>query len=161
MLVQRARDSLAAVAFCNLVGGQDELVFDGHSVVVDHDGTVIARAHQFREELLVATIDPEGSRAARLRDTRHRPAARRMQAEVDHLAELPRPSVPSDDDARLRADRPAPAPPTPRSTRRSKLGLARLRGQERVPPRRARALGRDRLGARGLPGRRRPRAPSG
>ncbi|MFL5904520.1 MAG: nitrilase-related carbon-nitrogen hydrolase, partial [Solirubrobacteraceae bacterium] len=35
MIVQRARDSLAAVAFCNLVGGQDELVFDGHSLVVD------------------------------------------------------------------------------------------------------------------------------
>jgi NAD+ synthase (glutamine-hydrolysing) len=93
MLVQRARDSLAAVVFCNLVGGQDELVFDGHSVVIDHDGTVIARAHQFREELIVATIDPEGSRASRLRDTRHRPAARRMQAQVDLLAELPRPAV--------------------------------------------------------------------
>ena len=93
MLIQRARDSLAAVVFCNLVGGQDELVFDGHSVVIDHDGTVIARAHQFREELIVATIDPEGSRASRLRDTRHRPAARRMQAQVDLLAELPRPAV--------------------------------------------------------------------
>ena len=99
MLVQRARDSLAAIVFCNLVGGQDELVFDGHSVVIDHDGTVIARAHQFREELLVATVDPEGSRASRLRDTRHRPAARRMQAEVDLLAEVPRPAVtdPADD----------------------------------------------------------------
>jgi NAD+ synthase (glutamine-hydrolysing) len=93
MLIQRARDSLAAVVFCNLVGGQDELVFDGHSVVIDHDGTVVARAHQFREELIVATIDPEGSRASRLRDTRHRPAARRMLAEVDLLAELPRPAV--------------------------------------------------------------------
>jgi NAD+ synthase (glutamine-hydrolysing) len=90
MIVQRARDSLAAVAFCNLVGGQDELVFDGHSVVVDHDGSVIARAHQFREELLVATIDPEGSRAGRLRDTRHRPAARRIKADVDLLAKLER-----------------------------------------------------------------------
>ena len=93
MLIQRARDSLAAVVFCNLVGGQDELVFDGHSVVIEHDGTVIARAHQFREELIVANIDPEGSRASRLRDTRHRPAARRMQAEVDLLAELQRPAV--------------------------------------------------------------------
>jgi NAD+ synthase (glutamine-hydrolysing) len=91
MLIQRARDSLAAVAFCNLVGGQDELVFDGHSVVIDHDGSVIARAHQFREELLVATLDPEGSRASRLRDTRHRPAARRMQAQVDDLADLDAP----------------------------------------------------------------------
>jgi len=38
MLIQRARDNLVAVAFCNLVGGQDELVFDGHSVVIDHEG---------------------------------------------------------------------------------------------------------------------------
>ncbi|HEX3316919.1 MAG TPA: NAD+ synthase [Solirubrobacteraceae bacterium] len=98
MLKQRARDSLAAVAFCNLVGGQDELVFDGHSVVIDHDGTVIARAHQFREELLVATLDPEGSRASRLRDTRHRPAARRAKAEVDRLAALDRPAVAGGDE---------------------------------------------------------------
>jgi NAD+ synthase (glutamine-hydrolysing) len=44
MIAQRARDNLAAVAFCALVGGQDELVFDGHSFVVDHDGNMIARA---------------------------------------------------------------------------------------------------------------------
>src|SRR5438270_9171405 len=43
MLVQRARDNLAIVAFCNLVGGQDELVFDGHSVVIDQAGSVLAR----------------------------------------------------------------------------------------------------------------------
>ena len=122
MLVQRARDSLAAVAFCNLVGGQDELVFDGHSVVVDHDGAVIARAHQFGEELLVATIDPEGSRASRLRDTRHRPAARRMQAEVDHLAELPRPNVPAGRRRAARGRSPRSCPATPRSTRRSSSG---------------------------------------
>src|SRR5438445_7744293 len=43
MFAQRARDNLAAVAFCGLVGGQDELVFDGHSFVVDHTGEPIAR----------------------------------------------------------------------------------------------------------------------
>jgi NAD+ synthase (glutamine-hydrolysing) len=78
MIVQRARDSLAAVAFCALVGGQDELVFDGHSFVVDHDGTVIARAPQFAEALLVCDVDVEAAGAARLRDTRARPAAREM-----------------------------------------------------------------------------------
>jgi NAD+ synthase (glutamine-hydrolysing) len=88
MLVQRARDSLAAIAFCNLVGGQDELVFDGHSLVIDHDGTVLARAAQFAEELLIADIDPQGSAAARLRDARHRPAARRLQPRVEKLARV-------------------------------------------------------------------------
>ena len=43
MIAQRARDELTVVAFCALVGGQDELVFDGYSLVVDHEGTVIAR----------------------------------------------------------------------------------------------------------------------
>ena len=44
MLVTRARDNASYLAFCNLVGGQDELVFDGHSVVLDDEGEVIARA---------------------------------------------------------------------------------------------------------------------
>jgi NAD+ synthase (glutamine-hydrolysing) len=100
MLVQRARDSLAAVVFCNLVGGQDELVFDGHSLVIDHEGRVLARAGQFEEELLVVEVDPDAPLAARLRDARHRPAARRAQPEVDTLAALALP------DARG----PAPAP---------------------------------------------------
>jgi NAD+ synthase (glutamine-hydrolysing) len=91
MITQRARDSLAAVAFCNLVGGQDELVFDGHSVVIDHDGTVVARAHQFAEQVLIADVDPAGPATARLRDARHRPAARRVEPRVDVLASLPLP----------------------------------------------------------------------
>jgi len=53
MLAERARAYGAGFAFCNLVGGQDELVFDGHSFVVDASGSVIARAGQFEEELLV------------------------------------------------------------------------------------------------------------
>ena len=88
MIEQRARDSLAAVAFCALVGGQDELVFDGYSLVVDHEGEVVARAAQFEEEVLVAEIDPRGPDAARLRDARLRPAARRAQPKVDTLARL-------------------------------------------------------------------------
>jgi NAD+ synthase (glutamine-hydrolysing) len=88
MLVQRARDSLAAVVFCNLVGGQDELVFDGHSLVIDHDGEVLARGRQFAEELVVAEVDADAPFQARLRDARHRPAARRAQPEVNTLARL-------------------------------------------------------------------------
>jgi len=91
MMVQRARDNLAAVAFCNLVGGQDELIFDGHSLVIDHTGEVVARAAQFEEELLLVTIDPHASRGARLRDARHRPAAARVRPHVSTLAKVPLP----------------------------------------------------------------------
>ncbi len=77
MFAQRARDNIACVAFCGLVGGQDELVFDGHSCVLDHTGRTIARAAQFREELLLCELDLDAAAAARLRDTSHRPAARR------------------------------------------------------------------------------------
>jgi NAD+ synthase (glutamine-hydrolysing) len=85
MIAQRARDNLAAVAFCALVGGQDELVFDGHSFVVDHEGDVIARAPQFAEDLLIADVDVEAAGAARLRDTRQRPAAREVASDVAML----------------------------------------------------------------------------
>jgi NAD+ synthase (glutamine-hydrolysing) len=56
MFAERARAYGAHFAFCNLVGGQDELVFDGHSLVVDPEGAVIARAAQFEEELLVCDV---------------------------------------------------------------------------------------------------------
>jgi NAD+ synthase (glutamine-hydrolysing) len=57
MVIERARETGAAVALCNLVGGQDELVFDGHSVVVSESGELTARAPQFREELLVCDLE--------------------------------------------------------------------------------------------------------
>jgi NAD+ synthase (glutamine-hydrolysing) len=80
MLAQRARDNLVSVLFCNMVGGQDELVFDGHSVALDHTGATIARAPQFEETLVLTTIDPGPAISARLRDPRHRTAVRREQA---------------------------------------------------------------------------------
>jgi NAD+ synthase (glutamine-hydrolysing) len=89
MLAQRARDNLAYVAFCGLVGGQDELVFDGHSCVIDHTGATLARAAQFREELLVCDVDLAGAAAARLRDAGHRPAARRHPGNVRTLEPVP------------------------------------------------------------------------
>lgn len=88
MLAQRARDNLCAIAFCALVGGQDELVFDGHSLVLDHHGEVIARAGQFTEELLLATIDLEAAQTQRLRDARQRAPAREARESVPTLARL-------------------------------------------------------------------------
>ncbi len=88
MLIQRARDNVAAVAFCNLVGGQDELVFDGHSLVIDHEGTVLARGRQFSEQVIVATIDPAGPRGVRLRDPRQRAVDHRSRPNAPVIARL-------------------------------------------------------------------------
>jgi NAD+ synthase (glutamine-hydrolysing) len=82
MLVTRARDNAAYVAFCNLVGGQDELVFDGHSVVLDDEGEVIARAPGFDEALLVVDVDPAEALGRRLRDVRRRELERTRESPV-------------------------------------------------------------------------------
>src|SRR2546429_9329888 len=72
MLVTRARDNSVFLAFCNAVGGQDELIFDGHSLVLDDEGTVLARAPGFEEFLLLVDVDPTEVVARRLRDVRRR-----------------------------------------------------------------------------------------
>jgi NAD+ synthase (glutamine-hydrolysing) len=76
MLRVRARDNSSFVALCNAVGGQDELIFDGHSVVLDDEGELIARAPGFEEALLVVDIDPVAAVGRRLRDVRRRALAR-------------------------------------------------------------------------------------
>ncbi|HEX4678807.1 MAG TPA: NAD+ synthase [Gaiellaceae bacterium] len=76
MLKVRATDNVCFVAMCNAVGGQDELVFDGHSVVLDDEGEVLARAAGFEEELLVVDLDPVAAVGRRLRDVRRRALAR-------------------------------------------------------------------------------------
>ena len=53
----RARDSGAAIAYANMIGGQDELVFDGDSLIVDREGQLIDRACQFGEDMIVADLD--------------------------------------------------------------------------------------------------------
>jgi NAD+ synthase (glutamine-hydrolysing) len=82
MLATRADDCAAALAFCNQVGGQDELVFDGRSAVFDASGELVARAPQFDEHLLVADIDLALSARRRLRE----PLARRLPAAADGQA---------------------------------------------------------------------------
>jgi NAD+ synthase (glutamine-hydrolysing) len=79
------------VVFCNLVGGQDELVFDGYSLVVDQDGELVARGSQFEEELIVCDIDPSTAQRVRLRDTRHRPASRTRRFQIPTLATVETP----------------------------------------------------------------------
>jgi NAD+ synthase (glutamine-hydrolysing) len=98
MLVTRARDNASYVAFCNLVGGQDELVFDGHSVVLDDEGDVVARAPGFEEALLVVDVDPTEAVGRRLRDVRRRELERSL------------PTPPSVDTIRLAAPRVAEEP---------------------------------------------------
>ena len=87
MLKVRARDNSCFIAFCNAVGAQDELIFDGHSVVLDDEGEVLARAPGFEEHLLVVDIDPVAAVGRRLRDVRRRALARERRR-TPSLAEI-------------------------------------------------------------------------
>jgi NAD+ synthase (glutamine-hydrolysing) len=106
MFVTRARDNASFVAFCNAVGGQDELIFDGHSCVLDDEGEVVARAPGFEEALLVVDVEPEAVIGRRLRDVRRRALAREREVsppvQVVHVAasrsdQAPRVDAPIDD----------------------------------------------------------------
>ncbi len=72
MLMTRARDNSVNIVFCNMVGGQDELVFDGHSVVIGESGEIIARAKSFEEDLLIADINANRVFRSRIHDPRRR-----------------------------------------------------------------------------------------
>ncbi len=75
MLATRASDYVVALAYVNLVGGQDELVFDGGSLVFDADGELVSSAPQFAEDLLVVDIDVDAIGRERLHDPRMRKIA--------------------------------------------------------------------------------------
>jgi NAD+ synthase (glutamine-hydrolysing) len=83
MFATRARDNSCFIAFCNAVGAQDELVFDGHSLVLDEDGAVVARATGFEEAVLVVDVEPAEAVGRRLRDLRRRALARERQTPPD------------------------------------------------------------------------------
>ncbi|MGB2694629.1 MAG: NAD+ synthase [Dehalococcoidia bacterium] len=70
MLATRAIENAVIVCYVNLVGGQDELVFDGGSMVIDERGELVARAAQFDEEMLVCDLDIDGVHERRLHDPR-------------------------------------------------------------------------------------------
>jgi len=72
MIATRASDNVAIFAYNNLVGGQDELVFDGHSLLIDERGNLITRGKQFEEDFIAADLDIEAVFRARLHDPRWR-----------------------------------------------------------------------------------------
>jgi len=72
MLRTRASDNAVIVCYINLVGGQDELVFDGGSLIYNERGDLLARAPQFEEQLLVCDLPVEGVFSYRLHDPRRR-----------------------------------------------------------------------------------------
>jgi NAD+ synthase (glutamine-hydrolysing) len=72
ILSVRALDNIVIVAYLNTVGGQDELVFDGGSFIIDENGNVIARGRQFEEDLIVADLNLEAVKMKRLHAPRRR-----------------------------------------------------------------------------------------
>ncbi|MGE0601959.1 MAG: NAD+ synthase [Dehalococcoidia bacterium] len=83
MLSTRASDNLISVAYVNMVGGQDELVFDGASVVFDAEGRLIARAPQFEEQMLIAEVDLDFVAQRRLHDPRRRGELQEREGDLD------------------------------------------------------------------------------
>lgn len=87
MLATRASDNTVVVAYNNVVGGQDELVFDGDSLVFDEHGEILARGKQFEEDLVVVDLDVEAVFRQRLHDPRRRQQVQGQEARA--AAELP------------------------------------------------------------------------
>jgi NAD+ synthase (glutamine-hydrolysing) len=88
MLATRASDNVAIVAHNNLVGGQDELVFDGNSIVFDEKGQLIARGKQFHEDLVIADLDAESVFRTRLHDPRWRKTALLQEKQRWHAPKI-------------------------------------------------------------------------
>jgi NAD+ synthase (glutamine-hydrolysing) len=106
MIATRANDNSVVVCHVNAVGGQDELVFDGHSLICDERGVLVARGAQFREDLLVYDVDVEGVMQTRLHDPRTRKERRSPRA-----ADASAPTVVSE--APFGAAKPAISPSMP------------------------------------------------
>ncbi len=111
MISTRAADNELFVAYLNLVGGQDELIFDGSSLVCDATGGLIARGPAFQEDLLVADLDIESVLRSRLRDPRPR------KENPTILREIGQPKV-----VHVSDFQPAQRPPLPRPTLLEPIG---------------------------------------
>jgi NAD+ synthase (glutamine-hydrolysing) len=88
MLATRAADNVAIVAYNNLVGGQDELVFDGNSMVFDEKGELIALGKQFEEDLIIVDLDVEAVFRTRLHDPRWRKETLLLEDELEHAVKI-------------------------------------------------------------------------
>jgi NAD+ synthase (glutamine-hydrolysing) len=88
MLSTRASDNVAIIAYTNLVGGQDELVFDGNSMVLNEKGKLIARGKQFEEDLVVVDLDVEAVFRTRLHDPRWRKETLLLEDEPEHAVKI-------------------------------------------------------------------------
>lgn len=86
MISTRAADNGVIIAYLNLVGGQDELVFDGGSMVFDEQGMLIARGKQFAEDLLLVDVDTASVFRSHLHDPRRRQA--RLHASTEDVPEI-------------------------------------------------------------------------
>ena len=88
MLSTRAADNVAIVAYNNLVGGQDELVFDGNSVIFNEQGEPVARGKQFEEDLVVADLDMESVFRSQLHDPRRRKETPWVKKEMGRVTRI-------------------------------------------------------------------------
>ena len=92
MLATRAADDLVCLAFVNMVGGQDELVFDGQSLIFNEKGECLARGKVFEEDLVVADLDLDAVFRARLHDSRRRKEKLRTPDRVPRIELQPLPA---------------------------------------------------------------------
>ncbi len=86
LVTRRAAESNTTVAYVNIVGGQDDLVFDGDSVIVDGTGAILARAPQFEEHLLVTDLELAEADATALPENVARVTLTAVEADVDALS---------------------------------------------------------------------------
>jgi NAD+ synthase (glutamine-hydrolysing) len=85
MLATRARENGVIVTYTNTVGGQDELIFDGNSLIVDQNGDVIARGKAFEEDLLLADLNVEAVGRGRLAHGRKKSLSGKIAAAVERI----------------------------------------------------------------------------
>ena len=85
MLASRARENRVIVSYTNMVGGQDELIFDGNSVIVDQDGEIVLRGKAFEEDLLFADLDIDAVRKRQTEWKKQTPTSNNHKAKTRRI----------------------------------------------------------------------------